>query len=172
MVNGAGLAMATVDIIKYYGGEPANFLDIGGQSSPEDNAKAFKIMLEGGQAKGIFVNIFGGINRCDKVAEGIVKASQLIDLNVPIVVRLEGTNVEEGREILKNANVPGLIMAESMEQGAQKIVELVKKCLMRGGNSSWEFLLIKNTKDKLYKGQLVKLLCSIQHICLNMVQIS
>ena len=125
-VNGAGLAMATVDIIKYYGGEPANFLDIGGQSSPEDNAKAFKIMLEGGQAKGIFVNIFGGINRCDKVAEGIVKASQLIDLNVPIVVRLEGTNVEEGREILKNANVPGLIMAESMEQGAQKIVELVK----------------------------------------------
>ena len=126
MVNGAGLAMATVDIIKYYGGEPANFLDIGGQSTPEDNAKAFKIMLEGGQAKGIFVNIFGGINRCDKVAEGIVKASQLIDLNVPIVVRLEGTNVKEGREILKNANVPGLIMAESMELGAQKIVELVK----------------------------------------------
>ena len=98
----------------------------GGKGSAADNAKAFKIMLEGGQAKGIFVNIFGGINRCDKVAEGIVKASQLIDLNVPIVVRLEGTNVEEGREILKNANVPGLIMAESMEQGAQKIVELVK----------------------------------------------
>lgn len=126
MVNGAGLAMATVDIIKYYGGEPANFLDIGGQSTPEDNAKAFAIMLEGGQAKGIFVNIFGGINRCDKVAEGIVKASELIDLNVPIVVRLEGTNVEEGRKILQEANVPNLILAKSMEQGAQEIVKLVK----------------------------------------------
>lgn len=126
MVNGAGLAMVTVDIIKYYGGEPANFLDIGGQSTPEDNAKAFAIMLEGGQAKGIFVNIFGGINRCDKVAEGIVKASELIDLNVPIVVRLEGTNVEEGRKILQEANVPNLILAKSMEQGAQEIVKLVK----------------------------------------------
>lgn len=127
MVNGAGLAMATVDIIKYYGGEPANFLDIGGQSSPEDNAKAFSIMLEGGKTKGIFVNIFGGINRCDKVAEGIVKASELIDLNVPVVVRLEGTCVEEGRAILQNANIPNIIMAESMEQGAQKIIELANK---------------------------------------------
>lgn len=126
MVNGAGLAMATVDIIKYYGGNPANFLDIGGQSTPEDNAKAFSIMLDGGQAKGIFVNIFGGINRCDKVAEGIVQASKMINLTVPVVVRLEGTNLEEGRKILSEANLPNIIMAKSMEDGAQQIVELVK----------------------------------------------
>ena len=131
MVNGAGLAMATVDIIKYYGGEPANFLDIGGQSSPEDNAKAFKIMLEGGQAKGIFVNIFGGINRCDKVAEGIVKASQLIDLNVPIVVRLEGTNVEEGREILKKCKCTRSYHGRIHGTRCTENRRISKKCLMR-----------------------------------------
>lgn len=127
MVNGAGLAMATVDILKYYGGSPANFLDIGGQSSAEDNCKAFGIMLEGGQAKGIFVNIFGGINRCDTVASGLIKASEMMNLSVPIVVRLEGTKAKEGREILQNANVKNIIMAQSMEQGAELIVKLVKE---------------------------------------------
>ncbi|WP_196593527.1 ADP-forming succinate--CoA ligase subunit beta [Pectinatus sottacetonis] len=126
MVNGAGLAMATVDIIKHYGGEPANFLDVGGQGSAEDDAKAFKIMTEDGQAKGIFVNIFGGINKCDIIAEGIIEANKMLDLKLPIVVRLDGTNVEAGRKILKDANIPNVIMVESMTEGAKKVVELVK----------------------------------------------
>ncbi|MGN8831506.1 ADP-forming succinate--CoA ligase subunit beta [Selenomonas montiformis] len=132
MVNGAGLAMATVDIIKYYGGEPANFLDVGGDSTPDKIAEAFNIMLDGGQAKGIFVNIFGGINKCDLVAEGIVEAAKMISsdgesLPVPVVVRLEGTNVERGREILKNTPIENVIMAPTMEGGAEQIVKLVKE---------------------------------------------
>lgn len=132
MVNGAGLAMATVDIIKYYGGEPANFLDVGGESTPEKIAEAFNIMLEGNQAKGIFVNIFGGINKCDLVAEGIVEAAKLISkdgksLPVPVVVRLEGTNVKRGREILQNTPIANVIMAPTMEGGAEEIVKLVKQ---------------------------------------------
>ena len=132
MVNGAGLAMATVDIIKYYGGEPANFLDVGGDSTPEKIAEAFNIMLDGNQAKGIFVNIFGGINKCDLVAEGIVEAAKLISkdgksLPVPVVVRLEGTNVKRGREILQNTPIANVIMAPTMEGGAEEIVKLVKQ---------------------------------------------
>ncbi len=131
MVNGAGLAMATVDILKHFGGEPANFLDVGGDSTPEKIAAAFKIMLEGGQAKGIFVNIFGGINKCDLVAQGIVDAAKIISedgksIPVPVVVRLEGTNVERGREILKESPIANVIMAETMEGGAEEIVRLVK----------------------------------------------
>ena len=130
MVNGAGLAMATVDIIKHYGGEPANFLDVGGDSEPEKIAKAFSIMLEGGQAKGIFVNIFGGINRCDNIANGIIEAAKIIStdgksLPVPVVVRLEGTKVEEGREILKNTPIANVFPAPTMEGGAEQIVKLV-----------------------------------------------
>lgn len=134
MVNGAGLAMATVDILKYYGGDPANFLDVGGSSTPEKIATAFEIMLDGGQSKGIFVNIFGGINRCDVIAEGIQKAAQIIGektggdgIPVPVVVRLEGTNVELGRKILTDNPVKNVIMAPTMEGGAQKIVGLVKE---------------------------------------------
>ena len=131
MVNGAGLAMATVDILKHFGGEPANFLDVGGDSTPEKIAEAFKIMLEGGQSKGIFVNIFGGINKCDLVAQGIVDAAKIISsdgksIPVPVVVRLEGTNVERGREILKESPIHNVIMAETMEGGAEEIVRLVK----------------------------------------------
>ncbi len=131
MVNGAGLAMATVDIIKHYGGEPANFLDVGGDSSPEKIAEAFQIMLDGGQAKGIFVNIFGGINRCDLVAQGIIEAAKIIStdgksLPVPVVVRLEGTNVEIGRQILKDSPIANVIMAPTMEGGAEEIVKRVK----------------------------------------------
>ena len=131
MVNGAGLAMATVDIIKHYGGEPANFLDVGGDSSPEKIAEAFKIMLDGGQAKGIFVNIFGGINRCDLVAQGILEAAKIISedgksLPVPVVVRLEGTNVEQGRQILKDSPIKNVIMAPTMQGGAEEIVKRVK----------------------------------------------
>ena len=134
MVNGAGLAMATVDILKYYGGNPANFLDVGGSSTPEKIATAFEIMLDGGQAKGIFVNIFGGINRCDVIAEGIQKAAQIIaektgndGIPVPVVVRLEGTNVELGRKILTDNPVKNVIMAPTMEGGAEQIVALVKE---------------------------------------------
>ena len=132
MVNGAGLAMATVDIIKHYGGEPANFLDVGGDSSPEKIAEAFQIMLDGGQAKGIFVNIFGGINRCDLVAQGIIEAAKIISTDgksipVPVVVRLEGTNVELGRQILKDSPIKNVIMAPTMEGGAEQIVKLVKE---------------------------------------------
>ena len=132
MVNGAGLAMATVDIIKYFGGEPANFLDVGGDSTPEKIAEAFDIMLDGGQAKGIFVNIFGGINKCDLVAQGIVDAAKIISadgksLPVPVVVRLEGTNVERGREILKNTPIANVFMAPTMEGGAEDIVKRVKE---------------------------------------------
>ena len=132
MVNGAGLAMATVDMLKHCGGEPANFLDVGGDSAPEKIATAFNIMLEGGQAKGIFVNIFGGINRCDNIANGIIEAAKLISkdgksLPVPVVVRLEGTKVTEGREILKNTPIGNVFAATSMEDGAKQIVELVAK---------------------------------------------
>ena len=132
MVNGAGLAMATVDILKHFGGEPANFLDVGGDSTPEKIAEAFKIMLDGGQAKGIFVNIFGGINKCDLVAQGIVDAAKIISedgksIPVPVVVRLEGTNVERGRQILKESPIANVIMAETMEGGAEEIVRLVKQ---------------------------------------------
>ena len=127
MVNGAGLAMATVDILKHFGGSPANFLDVGGDSTPEKIAEAFQIMLDGGQAKGIFVNIFGGINKCDLVAQGIVDAAKIISsdgksIPVPVVVRLEGTNVERGREILKESPIANVIMAETMEGGAEEIV--------------------------------------------------
>ncbi len=132
MVNGAGLAMATVDILKHYGGEPANFLDVGGDSTPEKIAEAFQIMLDGGQAKGIFVNIFGGINKCDVIAEGIVGAAKIISpdgksLPVPVVVRLEGTNVERGRQILKDTPIANVIPAETMEGGAEEIVRLVNQ---------------------------------------------
>ena len=130
MVNGAGLAMATVDMLKFYGGEPANFLDVGGDSAPEKIAKAFSIMLEGGQAKGIFVNIFGGINRCDTIAKGIIEAAHIISkdgssLPVAVVVRLEGSMVEEGREILRNTPITNVFAAPTMEGGAEQIVKLV-----------------------------------------------
>ena len=130
MVNGAGLAMATVDMLKFYGGEPANFLDVGGDSAPEKIAKAFSIMLEGGQAKGIFVNIMGGINRCDNIAKGIIEAAHIISkdgssLPVPVVVRLEGSMVEAGREILRNTPITNVFAAPTMEGGAEQIVKLV-----------------------------------------------
>lgn len=137
MVNGAGLAMATVDIIKYFGGEPANFLDVGGDSTPEKIAEAFRIMLDGGQAKGIFVNIFGGINKCDAVAQGIVDAAAMVSVDghslpVPVVVRLEGTNVERGREILATTPIANVFIAETMEGGAQEIVARVQAAEQAG----------------------------------------
>lgn len=124
MVNGAGLAMATMDTISYYGGSPANFLDVGGGATAEKVTAAFKIILSDKNVKGIFVNIFGGIMKCDIIAEGVVIAAREVGLQVPLVVRLEGTNVELGKEILNNSGL-NIIAANSMADGAQKIVNLV-----------------------------------------------
>lgn len=124
MVNGAGLAMATMDIIKHYSGDPANFLDVGGGATAEKVTEAFKIILSDSKVKGIFVNIFGGIMKCDVIAEGVVEAARQVGLSVPLVVRLEGTNVELGKEILKNSGID-ITAADSMADGARKIVSLV-----------------------------------------------
>ncbi|MGD6816183.1 ADP-forming succinate--CoA ligase subunit beta [Metabacillus sp. 84] len=124
MVNGAGLAMATMDIINYYGGEPANFLDVGGGATAEKVTEAFKIILSDRNVKGIFVNIFGGIMKCDIIAEGVVEATKQVGLEIPLVVRLEGTNVDLGKQILKDSGL-NITAAESMADGAQKIVSLV-----------------------------------------------
>lgn len=124
MVNGAGLAMSTMDIIKYYGGEPANFLDVGGGATAEKVTEAFKIILSDTNVKGIFVNIFGGIMKCDVIATGVVEAAKQVGLSVPLVVRLEGTNVELGKQILRESGLK-IVAAESMADGAEKIVELV-----------------------------------------------
>ncbi|MCY9516188.1 ADP-forming succinate--CoA ligase subunit beta [Paenibacillus apiarius] len=125
MVNGAGLAMSTMDIIKYYGGEPANFLDVGGGATTEKVTEAFKIILSDENVKGIFVNIFGGIMRCDVIANGVVEAAKQIELDRPLVVRLEGTNVVLGKQILNESGL-NIVAADSMADGAQKIVALVQ----------------------------------------------
>lgn len=125
MVNGAGLAMATMDIIKHHGGEPANFLDVGGGASAEKVTEAFKIILSDDNVKGILVNIFGGIMKCDVLAEGVVEATKQIGLEIPLVVRLEGTNVEQGKKILDESGL-NITSANSMADGAEKIVSLVK----------------------------------------------
>jgi succinyl-CoA synthetase beta subunit len=125
MVNGAGLAMATMDIIKLAGAEPANFLDVGGGASAEMVENGFKIILSDKKVKGILINIFGGILRCDVLAQGVVEAAGKIDLNVPVVVRMEGTNVEEGRKILAESGL-NLITAKDLKDAAQKVAEMVK----------------------------------------------
>jgi succinyl-CoA synthetase beta subunit len=125
MVNGAGLAMATMDIIKTVGGEPANFLDVGGGAEKDQIAAAFKIITKDPNVKGIFVNIFGGIMRCDIIAEGVIAAVEEVGLSVPLVVRLEGTNVELGKQMLDESGLD-LVSATDMKDGAQKILELTK----------------------------------------------
>jgi len=124
MVNGAGLAMATMDIIKHYGGEPANFLDVGGGATTEKVTEAFKIILADPNVKGILVNIFGGIMKCDVIATGVVEAAKQVGLDRPLVVRLEGTNVEKGKQILNESGLE-IVAADSMADAAQKIVSLV-----------------------------------------------
>jgi succinyl-CoA synthetase beta subunit len=125
MVNGAGLAMATMDIIKLYGAEPANFLDVGGGATKEKVTEAFKIITSDPQVKGILVNIFGGIMRCDVIAEGVIAAVKEVGLKVPLVVRLEGTNVEKGKEIISTSGLD-VIAADDLKDGAEKIVKAVK----------------------------------------------
>ncbi|MBW4034449.1 MULTISPECIES: ADP-forming succinate--CoA ligase subunit beta [Acidiphilium] len=126
MVNGAGLAMATMDIIKLYGAEPANFLDVGGGATKERVTAAFKIILSDPNVEGILVNIFGGIMRCDVIAEGVVAAAREVSLSVPLVVRLEGTNVQLGKDILSKSGLP-IIAADNLADAAQKIVAAVKE---------------------------------------------
>jgi succinyl-CoA synthetase beta subunit len=120
MVNGAGLAMSTMDIIKLYGGEPANFLDVGGGATTERVTAAFKIILSDPQVQGVLVNIFGGIMKCDVIAEGVI--------DVPLVVRLEGTNVEKGKDLLNNSGLP-IIAADNLGDAAQKIVDATKQAM-------------------------------------------
>ena len=125
MVNGAGLAMATMDIIKLYGKEPANFLDVGGGASKEKVSAALKIILSDKNVKGILINIFGGIMRCDVLAQGVVDAAKEINISVPLVVRIAGTNFKEGKDILDNSGLK-LISAENLDDAAKKIVEAIK----------------------------------------------
>lgn len=126
MVNGAGLAMSTMDVIKQFGGEPANFLDVGGGANVEQVSAGFRLITQDANVKGIFVNIFGGIMRCDVLAEGIVEAVNLLGLKVPLVVRLEGTNVEQGKAILEKSGL-NLVAASDMKDGAEKIVALTTR---------------------------------------------
>jgi succinyl-CoA synthetase beta subunit len=126
LVNGAGLAMATMDTIKLFGGEPANFLDVGGGATTEKVTEAFKIMLANPQVKAILVNIFGGIMRCDVIAEGVVAASRAVGLSVPLVVRMKGTNEDQGKKILADSGLP-IITADTMAQAAQRVVDAAKK---------------------------------------------
>lgn len=126
MVNGAGLAMSTMDIIKIKGGEPANFLDVGGDASAETVAKGFEIILRDKNVRAIFVNIFGGIVRCNRIANGILDAAREINVAVPVIVRLDGTNAEIAAEILQKAHIPNIISASSLADGAQKAVEAAK----------------------------------------------
>lgn len=125
MVNGAGLAMATMDIIKFYGGEPANFLDVGGGADKAKVANAFRILLADDRVKGVLINIFGGIMRCDVLAQGVVDAARELHVKVPVVVRMQGTNVEQGRKILADSGLT-IITAETMAEAAEKIVKAVK----------------------------------------------
>jgi len=125
MVNGAGLAMATMDIIQHYGGMPANFLDVGGGATQEKVTAAFKIITADPAVRGIFVNIFGGIMKCDTIARGIIGAVQEVGLKVPLVVRLEGTNVELGKKLLAESGL-NVVAAADMADGAQKIIALAK----------------------------------------------
>ncbi len=126
MVNGAGLAMGTMDTINYMGGTPANFLDVGGSANAETVAKGFEIILKNPKVKAIFVNIFGGIVRCDRIANGIIEATKITDVNVPVIVRLDGTNAPEASEILKNANIANLIVGDDLGDGAAKAVAAAK----------------------------------------------
>jgi succinyl-CoA synthetase beta subunit len=129
MVNGAGLAMSTMDIIKLYGGEPANFLDVGGGADEEKVTAAFKIILSDPNVKGVLVNIFGGIMKCDVIAQGVIAAAKQVELSVPLVVRLEGTNVEKGKELMANSGLP-IIAANDLADAAEKVVKATKEASM------------------------------------------
>ena len=140
MINGAGLAMATMDMIKLAGGEPANFLDVGGGASAERTEKAFRLVLADAGVKAMLVNIFAGINRCDWIAEGVVHAVKNIDMKVPLVVRLSGTNVEEGRRIIADSGLP-IITAETLADAAEKVVRARNEVVAKEsqGSIKWQY---------------------------------
>jgi succinyl-CoA synthetase beta subunit len=125
LVNGAGLAMATMDIIKLHGGEPANFLDVGGSVTKEGAIEAFRIILSDKKVRGVLVNIFGGIAKCDTIAEALIAAAREVGFKLPVVVRLEGTNVDRARQLLKDAAIPQLIPATDLTDAAQKVCKQV-----------------------------------------------
>jgi succinyl-CoA synthetase beta subunit len=125
MVNGAGLAMATMDIIKYAGGQPANFLDVGGGANAEQIKNAFRILLSDSSVKAVLINIFGGILRCDTLANGVVSAARELEIKIPVVVRMEGTNVELGQQILKESGL-NFTVADGMKDAAEKVVRLAQ----------------------------------------------
>src|SRR5437764_3928664 len=125
MVNGAGLAMATMDIVKFAGGSPANFLDVGGGANAEQIRNAFRILLSDKAVKAVLINIFGGILRCDTLATGVVAAARQLSVKVPIVVRIEGTNVEQGRQILKDSGL-NFTVADGMRDAAEKVVKVAR----------------------------------------------
>jgi succinyl-CoA synthetase beta subunit len=131
MVNGAGLAMATMDVIQLHGESPANFLDVGGGATKEKVTEAFKLLLSDGQVKGVLVNIFGGIMKCDVIAEGVIAAVQQVELAVPLVVRLEGTNVEKGKALLEKSGLP-IITAGDLDDAAKKICAAVRGASAKG----------------------------------------
>jgi malate-CoA ligase subunit beta len=131
MINGAGLAMATMDMIKLAGGEPANFLDVGGGASAERTEKAFRLVLADKNVKALLVNIFAGINRCDWIAEGVVQAIKNINMRIPLVVRLSGTNVDLGRQIITESKLP-IITAETLAEAAEKVVQARNEVVARG----------------------------------------
>jgi malate-CoA ligase subunit beta len=133
MINGAGLAMATMDMIKLAGGEPANFLDVGGGASAERTEKAFRLVLADKNVKAMLVNIFAGINRCDWIAEGVVAAVRKINLKVPLIVRLSGTNVDQGRKIILDSGLP-IIMADTLAEAAEKAVQARNQAIMTHSN--------------------------------------
>ena len=154
IINGAGLAMATMDMIKHAGGEPANFLDVGGGASPERVAAAFRLVLSDKKIEAMLVNIFAGINRCDWVAQGVVQAAREIELKIPLVVRLAGTNVEEGRRILKDSGLP-IITADSLSEAADRVVEALKSSrarTQRDGEWTAMSILIDETTQVLVQG--------------------
>ena len=123
MVNGAGLAMATMDIIKLAGAEPANFLDVGGGANAEQIRNAFRILMSDGNVKAVLINIFGGILRCDVLADGVIAAVKELNVNIPVVIRMEGTNVETGKQMLKDSGL-NFTTADSMDEAAKRVVEL------------------------------------------------
>jgi succinyl-CoA synthetase beta subunit len=146
-VNGAGLAMATMDTIKLFGGSPANFLDVGGGATAEKVTAAFKIMLSNRKVKAILVNIFGGIMKCDTIAEGVVKAAREVKLSVPLVVRMKGTNEDLGRKILKDSGLP-IISADNMADAGKKVVAAIKKTKKKPAKAKAKARPAKKSKAK------------------------
>ena len=163
LVNGAGLAMATMDIIKFYGGSPANFLDVGGGATEEQVTEAFKILIADKKVRAILVNIFGGIMQCDVIAQGIINAAKSVHLSVPLVVRLEGTNVEKGKKLLQKSSV-ALITADDLADAAEKVVRKPDKSILRACYGSQTRVIPSRTDDE---GSRIRSLVTQMSVCVT-----